>query len=238
MDDCQIKKAKRGSNMELVLKRTTAICSSPKKFKVELKGEDETILLEELKKKEEYERVSVKVKVLEVMDCATVPPGKKVQDVIVADLTCTARCTLWEMDIGQLEQGKSYNLKMFMVREYKSKNYLSKGQDSQIVEVEDIGNTVTYTPDVQENSTTIRSAEIVAVPELDKYKGCLRCKARVEPLDSGLGRCSKEDCQMLQKYDVCPEHLYAKLMLSSVSGLVSLYVYGPNSLGDGWRERW
>ena len=89
--------------MELVLKRTTAICPSPKKFKVELKGEDETILLEELKKKEEYERVSVKVKVLEVMDSATVPTGKKVQDVIVADLTCAARCTLWETDIGQLE---------------------------------------------------------------------------------------------------------------------------------------
>ena len=51
---------------------------------------------------------------------------------------------LWEMDIGQLEQGKSYNLKMFMVREYESKNYLSKGQDSQIVEVEDIGNTVNH----------------------------------------------------------------------------------------------
>ena len=62
--------------MELVLKYTTAFCPSPKKFKVELKGEDETILLEELKKKEEYEQVSIKVKVLEVMDCATVPTEK------------------------------------------------------------------------------------------------------------------------------------------------------------------
>ena len=168
----------------------------------------------------------MKVKVLEVMDSATVPTGKKVQDVIVADLTCTARCTLWETDIGQLEQGKSYDLKMFTVHEYESKNYLSKGQDSQIEEVEDIGNTVAYAPDLQENSTTITSAEIIAVPELDKYEDCLRCKARVEPLDSGLGRCSKKDCQMLQKYDVCPEHLSAKLMLSSVSGLVSLHVYG------------
>ena len=50
-----------------------------------------------------------------------------------------------------------------------SKNYLSKGQDSQIVEVEDIGNTVAYAPDLQENSTTITSAEIIAVLELDKF---------------------------------------------------------------------
>ena len=45
----------------------------------------------------------MKVKVLEVMDSATVPTGKKVQDVIVADLTCAVWCTLWEIDIGQLE---------------------------------------------------------------------------------------------------------------------------------------
>lgn len=35
---------------------------------------------------------------------------------------------------------------------------------------------------------------------------------------------------MLQKYDVSPEHLSAKLMLSSVSGLVSLYMYGQTLL--------
>ena len=63
LDDCQIKKAKRGSNMDVILKRTTAICPSPKKFKVDLK-EDEVTLLEELQNKEEYERVRVQVKVL------------------------------------------------------------------------------------------------------------------------------------------------------------------------------
>ena len=47
-----------------------------------------------------------------------------------------------------------------MVSKYESKNSLSKGQDSQIVDVKDIA------PDVQENSTTITSAEIVAVPNL------------------------------------------------------------------------
>ena len=57
-----------------------------------------------------------------------------------------------------MEQGKSYNLNRFTVSKYESKNSLSKGQDSQIVEVKDIA------PDVQENSTTITSAEIVAVP--------------------------------------------------------------------------
>ena len=35
---------------------------------------------------------------------------------------------------------------------------------------------------------------------------------------------------MFEKYDVCPEHLSAKFMLSSVSGLVTLYVYGQTLL--------
>ena len=95
--------------------------------------------------------------ILEVMDYTTVSTGKKVNNVIVADLTCPGRCVLWGMDIGQLEQGKSYNLKMYTIRKYESKNYLSKGQHNQIVEVEDIGNTVAYAPYVQENSTTITS---------------------------------------------------------------------------------
>ena len=36
-------------------------------------------------------------------------------------------------------------------------------------------------------------------------------KARVEPGDSSLGRCSKPDCDMLQRYDRCQEQILAKL---------------------------
>jgi len=117
LNDCQIKKAKRGSNMEVILKRTNAIGPSPKKFKVDLK-EDEVTLLEELQNKEEYERVCVQVKVLEVMDPTTVSSGKKVRDVTMANSTAFARCTLWKADIGQLEKRKNYDLKTFLIREF------------------------------------------------------------------------------------------------------------------------
>ncbi len=60
-------------------------------------------------------------------------------------------------------------------------------------------------------------AQIVAVQELNKYRSCFSCKARVEPVQKGLGRCSKEDCQMLQKYDVCPEQLYKQNWCSWVN---------------------
>ena len=202
--------------------------------------EDEVTLLEDLQNKEEYERVRVQAKVLEVMDPTTVANGKKVQDVTVADSTDCVRCTLWEADIGQLEKGKSYDMKMFLIREFNSKNYLSKAKDSEIVEFDDIGETVSYSAELQDHSTTILSAEIVGVAELEKHKTCLRCKGRVEPLDLGLGRCAKEGCQMLQKYAVCPEHLFATLMFMTAPGVVSLHTYGQTLLeiarvqdGDG-----
>ena len=42
-------------------------------------------------------------------------------------------------------------------------------------------------------------------------KSCLKCKARVEPLTAPLGRCSKGDCAMMQRYDLCTEQLSAWL---------------------------
>lgn len=40
----------------------------------------------------------------------------------------------------------------------------------------------------------INNVTIIAVPYLDTYKACIRCKARVEPLSPPLGRCSKSEC--------------------------------------------
>ena len=51
LGDCQVKKAKRGLDMDILVKQTTTICPSPKKFKVDVTSEDDTFSLEELKKK-------------------------------------------------------------------------------------------------------------------------------------------------------------------------------------------
>ena len=48
------------------------------------------------------------------------------------------------------------------------------------------------------------------MPLLDKYKTCLQCKARVEPMPP-LGRCSRIECMMMQRYDLCGEQTTAKL---------------------------
>ena len=94
--------------MEVLLKRTTSIGPSLKKFKVDrTRDEEKVIPLEEVKVLEEFEKVAVRTKMLKVSAPTTVSTGKQVQDVILGDSMGSMRCTLWEDDIGQLEEEKA-----------------------------------------------------------------------------------------------------------------------------------
>ena len=71
---------------------------------------------------------------------------------------------------------------------------------------------------VEDGHTTIQNCRVVGVCELDKYKSCLRCKARVEPSPDGLGKWSKADCRILQSVDlyrslVCQASVDGKLQI-------------------------
>lgn len=69
---------------------------------------------------------------------------------------------MWEADIGQLVEGKSYHLKRFIVREFELKKYVSKGQEGSITEIEDIGGTFEYEGS-EKSCTRINKAQIVGV---------------------------------------------------------------------------
>lgn len=51
--------------------------------------------------------------------------GKRKQDTTIADATASTRLTLWESDIGLLEQDESYQLTKVMVRTFQGQPYLS-----------------------------------------------------------------------------------------------------------------
>lgn len=74
----------------------------------------------------------------------------------------------------------------------------------------------------------LSDAQIIGVPQLDTYKACLQCKARVEPQETPLGQCSKLDCLMLQRYDLCSDQISAKILFSYDSGAstMSLHAFG------------
>jgi len=83
--------------------------------------------------------------------------------------------------------------------------------DSFIEIVPDVGTIVEATP--EEEETTIDSIQIVGVPLLDVCKACLQRKARVEPMTPLNGKCTKADCNMVQRYDLCTNQITAKLPL-------------------------
>ena len=212
LSDCQIKPARRGHDMEVMLKNTTIIHESPKKMSVSsIEFEDNTpatILLDQLQHKSLYELVTVNVKVVRVMEPQLVSTGKRKQDIIISNASSTATVTLWEEHINSLESNCCYSLKGFVIREYNCSKYLAMSfKESEIIPIGDIGEVC---PDVDETKTTqIYDATIIGVKDLGSHKICIRCNARVEPTQSNQGRCTKSDCHMLQRYDVCPNQLSA-----------------------------
>lgn len=142
-----------------------------------------------------------------------------------------AKLTLWENYVHKLDEDCSYTLKNFVVREYQEKKYLSMPRDgSEVFPLDDIGDTQDIDSDSDTDLPGLQCADavVIGVPQLDTYKACLTCKARVEPQTPPLGRCSK--CAMLQRFDLCPDQWSAKLLLQCGCGLnkhtVTLHAFG------------
>ena len=142
--------------------------------------------------------------------------GKMKQDVIVADHTSIMKVTLWVHYADFMKGDKSYSLMDFVVREYNCRQYLSMPKDgATIAPIEDIGEVEQPDDDsdLELLGSQVSNAQIIGVPQLESYKSCLKCKARVEPLTVPHGRCSKGDCAMMQRYDLCTEQLSARLLV-------------------------
>lgn len=67
--------------------------------------------------------------VVKVETALEMTSGKKKQDMIVGDSTGTARVTIWEEEIGKMEEGDSVKMTGMMVREFQGKKYLSTSKE-------------------------------------------------------------------------------------------------------------
>ena len=95
--------------------------------------------LNQLNDLDEYDRVTVKVKVVEIQATEIVGKGKQKQEVIIADATASAKLTLWE-DVNTLELYHSYHFSRVLIRSFKGIRYLSLPTDgATIAEIDDIG---------------------------------------------------------------------------------------------------
>ena len=220
LQNCQIKEAREGHKMEVLIKTSTQIHPSSKKFNVTDDAEDDhrtTINLSELIITQNFQRVYIDVKVVKKSNVTYVAGNKRKQDVIIADNTGRAKLTLWEQNIDALTPDSSYSLQNFVVREYEGRKFLSMPRDgAEIIPLPDVGPIDTESDsDSEREVLETFNVQVTGVPQLDSYKACLGCKARVEPSSPSLGRCSK--CAMLQRFDICPEQMLAKLVVMSLA---------------------
>ena len=95
----------------------------------EMEFDDETpeaVILDGLQSKYVFARITVNVEVNKEADAETVRTGKQNQEVCVADHSSTVKITLWEEDVGILQEQSSYRRENFVVGEWGGTNVVAQ----------------------------------------------------------------------------------------------------------------
>ena len=120
LKNCEVKQARQSEELEGMLKSSTTVEGSPKKFSVgdisQISNTD--IALDQLESKNTFEKVTVTIKAIHLEEPVKVAGGLQKQDVTIADSHGAAKLTLWEADIGKISENKSYQLSNVIVHTY------------------------------------------------------------------------------------------------------------------------
>ena len=96
-----------------------------------------------------------------------------------------------------MTEGVSYCLSGFLVREYGCRKYLFIAcEGSMITTIDDMGE-VKKPEEDDDGDSSLVNAQIIAVPQLDRYSACMICNAQVEPTIPPFGECTK--CETMQR---------------------------------------
>lgn len=237
LSNCTVRRARKGNKLEILVSKDTGILKSEKKLNVDIDAIMEyptgkIATLEETMQMQQFERVTVSVKVIRVEEAMEIPGGLRKQDVMVGDKSGTVRFTVWESEIGQVQTGCSYKLTGVMVREYRGNKFLSTSKEGSIIEeIDDIGDVVEVEDDATSSSNIrmpskwMKDARVIGVNYLDKYYRCVKCRGKVNSEgDEEFGQCSK--CHMTQCLLGLEMDVSVQLIIKSVNGSVTLRAFG------------
>ena len=121
--NCEVKKSLSKDDCEVVVKSYTGLQLSPTHYdisNIENVGTTNASL-SDLSKMNRYDWVNVTVKVMKLNDLEVVGNGKH----IISDSTGSCLLTIWEDDIGKIEEGNSYQLSRLFIQCFKGNTYLS-----------------------------------------------------------------------------------------------------------------
>lgn len=179
----KVEKAKHSGKVEILLKSSSEVQSSPKKCSLsKVRDVLSNISLDQLDKQNECVCITVITKVIRLEDPVTVMPSLHKQNVSIADNFTAAKLTLWE---SKLLMNKSYCYSNFTVYTYTSEKCLSEG--ATIEEAPDISDGAE--DDLPDDSIVIsRTTVAAATPSV--YRICLAGTSELKLIDGTLARCS------------------------------------------------
>ena len=230
LDHCKVQLGKRSFRPEIILKEKTTILPSPKKIKNEdSKTEDNPIVnftLNQLEETKLHTSINFRAKVLSLSPPFTINHlGKKKQEVIVADKTGQCEMTVWEDNINNLIQSKSYIFTNMNIYEFKGKRVINMEKHlSKFAEIPDIEDVISV--ETKPSTTIMENATVIAVLDLKDYRMCVSCKGKVDPYKDDMAICSK--CLAQQKIDFCAKAQSARLLLKTAKGLRNVTIFTEN----------
>lgn len=230
ISNCEIKESKYSSELELVVRNSSDPQTSPVKFDAQLSklAQDKDggkITLSELPMLSNFQKVSIRVKVIFVNDPEEVKRGLTKQECVIGDATGRCKVILWEDNVDLLVEGASYKMSGLMVRVYRGKKYLSIPRENfEVVSIDDIG-CVEECESEDEEKREMKGGVVVGVKFFDVYSGCYACKGKVQPMSDVLAECTR--CGMTQRLSRCNELASAKVDIETQGVIKSLSVFSP-----------
>ena len=128
-------------------------------------------------------RVSVLVKIQKLAEPIEIKPGLYKQDATIADNTGFIRLTLWQRDIGKLDQSKSYHLHNVVVKSFNATKYLTNPKAGlHSTPADDLNDVVCQANSSSLMDEIIQAAEVVGI-DLVKFNICMKCNSTVDKVE-------------------------------------------------------
>ena len=184
---CQIQSSvyKGTEKLRVVIKSYSTIEQASSEDQIVIEDQELNVLgsplisLKDLAKFNEFDRVTVRVTVIEMQEPRTVSNSKVKQDIMLADESDCVPFTLWGADVNLLKEGLSYQLNRIEYRPYNGRPQLSFPKfGASILEIDKLPNVKMKELPLEELHN-LDNAEIVAVNELNYVFHCIHCKNQV-----------------------------------------------------------
>lgn len=177
--NCQIFVNKRTGKPQVVIKSFTAI-EKAKDTTCTITTPDilgsPRLHIDQLYTLNDYDRMTLEIKAIQVSGTITVPTGKTKQDVIVAEQTGSTTITLWEDDINSLTEGTCYKLNRIQVHTFLATKQLTfPSFGASIQQINALPN-IDFQPPSVEEDTQLFNASIVVINRLETVTSCIHCK--------------------------------------------------------------